>query len=136
MPPVGTQPTGNGPARNGVNGPNWNSAGLEVLGPTDFSDNRLNRTGIYVVCFGAAWCPVTRRFLPKFVADRGRFPGTLAVADITGMDNPLWDTFRIKISPSIVVFRDGVVQARLEGRRFFGITPSALSRLESELAPR
>jgi len=88
---------------------------------------------VYVVCFGATWCPPTRRFIPKLVAERGKLPGTLAIADITDLKDPLWDTFRIKITPSIVVFRDGVVQMRVDGKRIFGITGSALTRLEQAL---
>jgi hypothetical protein len=54
---------------------------------------------------------------------------------ITDLKDPFWDAFRIRISPSIVVFRDGLPQARIDGRRFIGITRGALARLEGELAP-
>ena len=112
----------------------WASTGLEVLGASDFPSGRLNRPGTYVVCFGATWCPVTRRFMPKFVAERRVLPGTLAIADITAMDDPLWDLFRVRITPSIVVFQDGVERLRLDGRRFLGISGSALAKLERSLA--
>ena len=111
----------------------WDSTGLEVLRTGDFSGDQLNRAGTFVVCFGAAWCPITRRFMPKFVAEHGRIRGTLAIADITDNRDPLWDTFRIRITPSIVVFEDGRVQLRIDGRRFIGIPRSALDRLETAL---
>lgn len=113
----------------------WAPTGLEILREKDFEGTRLNRPGVYVVCFGALWCPITRRFMPKFVAGRGRVHGTLAIADITSTDSPLWDTFQIRITPSVLVFRDGHVQHRLDGTRFVGITTSGLSRLESSLGP-
>ncbi len=107
----------------------WAGTGLEILGEQDFTGTHLNRVGVRVVCFGAAWCPVTRRFIPRFVEARGKIGGTLAIADITELDSPLWDTFRIRITPSIIVFRDGEAHTRVDGRRFIGITRSALAKL-------
>ena len=113
----------------------WASLPLEVLDTSDFAETRLNRPGRYVVCFAAAWCPITRRFLPKFVAERARLPATLAIADITDTDSRLWDTFRIAITPSIVVFEHGEVVFRVNGRRFLGIGDAALRKLEKRLGP-
>jgi thioredoxin-like negative regulator of GroEL len=114
----------------------WASTGLEVLGKKDFQDRRLNRPGTYVVCFAAPWCPHTRRFMPRFVARKDALPATLAIADITDTENPLWDDFRIRITPSIVVFRDGVEQSRIDGRRFIGITTSNMAKLEEALGSK
>lgn len=69
--------------------------------------------------------------MPKFVAEREKLHGTLAIADITDNDDPLWDTFRVRITPSIVVFQDGRATTRVDGKRFIGITASALFRLEN-----
>jgi thioredoxin-like negative regulator of GroEL len=113
----------------------WASSGIEVLRTKDFLAQRLNRTGTYVVCFAAEWCPVTRRFMPKFVARKDALDGTLAIADITDTNDPLWDDFRIRITPSIVVFRDGMERTRIDGRRFIGITHSKMGRLEEGLRP-
>jgi hypothetical protein len=114
----------------------WTSTGLEVLETRDFSSGRLSRPGTYVVCFGAAWCPVTRRFMPRFIVLNHQLPATLAVADITDLANPLWDDFRIRITPSIVVFRDGETLFRIDGRRFLGITKTSLAKLPELLAAR
>jgi len=112
----------------------WSSTGLEVLREVDFPGGRLNRPGTFVVCFGATWCPITRRFMPKFVALREKLWPTLAIADITDTKSPLWDTFRIRITPSIIVFRDGEVHSRIDGRRFLGVTRSDLAGLERGFA--
>jgi thioredoxin-like negative regulator of GroEL len=116
--------------------PPWAGTGLEVLGPGDFSDGRLNRPGTFVVCFAAEWCPVTRRFMPKFLGLRGTLPAQIILADITDLKNPLWDDFRIRITPSIIVFREGEVLLRLDGRRFFGLKDAELARLTASLVPR
>ena len=113
----------------------WADTGLEVLGESDFSGTHLKRPGLFVVCFGATWCPVTRRFMPRFLDERMKLSGTLAVADITDLNSTLWDTFHIRITPSIIVFRDGEIRTRVDGKRFFGIGTSALSKLETALRP-
>lgn len=107
----------------------WESTGLEVLRTMDFEGTRLQRVGTYVVCFGATWCPPTRRFVPKFVARNGHLAAHLAMADITDLKDPLWDTFHIRITPTILVFRDGVVLHRFDGRRFIGLRNSDLDHL-------
>ena len=114
----------------------WDGSGLEVLGTADFSGERLNRSGTYVVCYSAKWCPVTRRFMPKFSRLKGTLPATFAIADITDLQSPLWDSFRIRITPSIVVFRDGVILQRVDGKRFFGIRDARLAELTAVLARR
>ncbi len=114
-------------SRDGKEG--WESTGLEVLHASDFDGARLKRPGTYAVCFGATWCPPTRGFVPKFVARNGRLPARLAMADITDLSEPLWDTFRIRITPTMVVFRDGMVVGRFDGRRMIGLRNADLDRL-------
>ncbi len=107
----------------------WDSTGLEVLRTGDFEGTRLKRPGIYAVCFGATWCPPTRQFVPKFVARNGHVPATLAIADITEWEDPLWDVFDIKITPTMIVFRDGVPTTRFDGRRTLGLRETDLDKL-------
>ncbi|MGA7861288.1 MAG: thioredoxin family protein [Thermoplasmata archaeon] len=116
-------------SRSATSGTPWAATGLEVLGNADFTNGRLSRSGTTVVCFAAAWCPVTRRFMSRLVALKDTLPATLAIADITDLENPLWEDFRVRITPSIIVFRDGEVLQRVDGMRFLGITRSALSKL-------
>ena len=107
----------------------WDSTGLAVLRTADFEAAHPRRAGTYAVCLGATWCPPTRRFVAKFVVRNGRLAAKLAIADITEVDDPLWDTFQIKITPTMVVFLDGTTVGRLEGRRFLGLRDSDSDRL-------
>jgi thioredoxin-like negative regulator of GroEL len=107
----------------------WESTGLEVLRANDFEATHLKRGGIYAVCFGATWCRPTRSFVHKFVARNGRLSAKLGIADITDWNDPLWDSFDIKITPTMVVFRDGTPLDRFDGRRFIGLRDSDLDRL-------
>lgn len=99
----------------------WASAGLEVLGPADFDGDRLRRQGRYVVTFGATWCSPTRHFVPKFKEWSKEVDAIPAIADITELESPLWDVFRIKITPTVVCFLDGSAAFRSDGRRWIGI---------------
>jgi len=111
----------------------WESTGLEVLRANDFEATHLKRDGTYAVCFGATWCRPTRGFVPKFVARNGRLPAKLAIADITDWNDPLWDSFHIRITPTMMVFRDGTPVGRFDGRRFIGLRDSDLDRLTNFL---
>lgn len=112
----------------------WAESGLEVLGTSDFSATSLHRPGLYVVCFAAEWCPVTRRFMPRFLRCRVPEGSRLAIADITDLNSPLWDSFRIRITPSVLVFQDGQLAIRLDGKRFLGILARDFERLQTTLS--
>lgn len=113
----------------------WESTGLEVLHSGDFDGARLKRPGLYAICFAATWCPPTRRFVPHFVAREGKFPARLAIADISDLDDPLWDTFEIKITPSMAVFMDGAARGWVRGRRMIGLTERDLDTMAKLIGP-
>lgn len=69
------------------------------------------------------------RLRPKFVDRKGRLPAKLAIAEITEWKGPLWDSFQIKITPTMVVFRDGTPVGRLDRPRFIGLRDSDLDQL-------
>lgn len=112
----------------------WESTGLELLHASDFDGTRLKRPGVYAVCFGATWCRPTRRFVPKFVARNGQLPARLAMADITDLNDPLWDVFQLQITPTMMVFRDGTPVGRFDGRRVIGLRNADLDRMAEQLA--
>jgi hypothetical protein len=111
----------------------WESLGLEILRTGDFEGRRLHRTGTYAVCFGATWCGPTRWFAPRFAACRATWPARLAIADITSLEDPLWDRFEIRITPTVMAFADGAVIVRIDGRRFIGLRDADLDRFGSML---
>lgn len=107
-----------------MSGIHWSDSGLEVFDSADFEGERLRKPGRYVVTFGAEWCPWTRRFVPKFQRWSKGMKATPAIADITDMKSPLWDTFRIRITPTVICFIDGSVVYRANGHRLIGIRES------------
>lgn len=108
---------------------NWEGVGVEVLQAGDFEGTCLEREGDYAVCFAAAWCLPTRRFVPKFLSRNGRLPAKLALADISELSSPLWDSFQIKITPTMLAFRNGNSIGRFAGRRFVGLREADLDQL-------
>lgn len=100
---------------------NWGGSGLEVLTSEDFDGDKLRREGRYVVTFGATWCPPTRRFVSRFREWSQDLDAAPAIADITDLKSPLWDVFRVRITPTVVCFENGSAVFRTDGRRWFGI---------------
>jgi len=49
-----------------------------------------------------------------------------ALVDISDEDNPLWETFKVDIVPTLVGFRDGVAIARKDGIAGAGLGMSDL----------
>ena len=51
------------------------------------------------------------------------------IGDITEWSSPLWDDFKIKITPTVVIFRGGSPEGRIDGRCFLGLRVTDLVRL-------
>lgn len=60
--------------------------------------------------FTTDWCGYCRRFALHFA----RVPSGHLV-DISDDDDPIWDDFRIRVVPTVLVFENGQVVARWEG---------------------
>ncbi len=86
-----------------------------MVPPDELHDGRLARSGTWLVAFLADWCPFSREFAPRFV-ELAASGLSIARADLTSMSSPLWDEFSIDVVPSVLVFRDGRVLHRADGR--------------------
>ena len=107
---------------------------LERLDPAAFSGPRLLRGGTWAVAFLAEWCPFCRQFSPAFATlalDHVR----LAVGDVTSDASPLWELFGIEVIPTVLVFRDGAMVRRFDGRPSEGLGPSDLEQIRAALSP-
>jgi len=104
---------------------------VEVLGEPAFDGARLRRPGRWAVAFVADWCPFCRRFRPRFEALAGALPCSLAFADVTSEESPLWDVFGIEVIPTVVAFQDGAVVGRVDGRAGEDFGPGDLDRVRA-----
>ncbi len=107
---------------------------MEKWGAEAFRGDRLGRPGDWGVCFLADWCPFCRAYAPLFQRLDGVAPFPLAVADVTDLESPLWDTFHIDVIPTLVAFRDGKAIWRKDGVPMVGLNAGDLDELRKALA--
>jgi thioredoxin family protein len=108
---------------------------VDVLGPEEFDGSRLRRSGTWVVNFAAAWCGFSEEFLPKFASLAGGGGYHLAIGDLTDIDSELWDLFELRVTPTVLVFRDGVPILRRDGRLGEGLDDGDLEAIRAALGP-
>jgi thioredoxin 1 len=104
-----------------------------ILSPSDFSGRHLNRSGTLTVLFAAEWCPFCRRFTPIFHSALAQERLTRASANLTDLDNPLWEAFDIEVVPTVMVFKDGEVVYRRDGALGQGLPDDAMKDILSIL---
>lgn len=107
---------------------------MEKWGAPAFQGDRLDRPGDWGVCFLADWCPFCRAYRPVFQKLDGAAPFPIAVADVTDLESPLWDAFRIDIVPTLIAFRDGTAIWRRDGVSMVGLGPKDLDGLRKALS--
>jgi thioredoxin-like negative regulator of GroEL len=106
---------------------------VERLGAEAFRARQLLRPGAWIVNFSAGWCPFCQEFLPIFAALDSDPNFRLAIGDLTDIDSPLWDGFDLEVTPTLIAFRDGEVVARVNGRRWIGLSSDDLRKVRAAL---
>ncbi|MGI0070967.1 MAG: Kelch repeat-containing protein [Thermoplasmata archaeon] len=87
---------------------------VTVLRTGEFKGTRLARSEVSTDRFAATGCPPARGSVPRCFARKETLPATRALADITDRRGTLWDRFSVRITPTVVAFRDGEDVARIE----------------------
>lgn len=83
--------------------------------------------GLYVL-FYAEWCPFSRAFLPVFEKHaHGR--ETEFVRIVVDGNEDFFDEVSVEVYPSVIFFRGGRVDHRLDGRHFVGLKEKQLTGL-------
>ncbi|MGD6852793.1 MAG: thioredoxin family protein [Candidatus Bathyarchaeia archaeon] len=90
-------------------------------------DAELAKTPEVVAIFYSSWCPYCSRFIPVF--DQ-KIPAlnikTVLHVVLDDDDNPLWDQYGISAVPTIIYFKDGKVQKRLDAKLGSGLNAAQL----------
>ena len=85
--------------------------------------------------FYASWCPYCVAFVPTFSKKvQTNFGlGTVVHVLLDDYDNPLWDDYDIEAVPTIILFENGRVTKRLDGKFGAGLNEKQLSVWFKEL---
>jgi thioredoxin 1 len=105
---------------------------IEVSSKRDL-EGQLKENKRVLALFYASWCPYCRSFLPVFdksVSNRD-FNLVLRVR-VDDYDNPLWAEYSIGVVPTVVLFEDGKVCRRLDGKFGYGLIKKQLEELLKE----
>jgi thioredoxin 1 len=106
---------------------------IEVANKRDL-DSQLKKHRSVLALFYASWCPYCRSFLPVFGKNAPR-QGVRVVlrVKVDDYDNPLWDEYSIEAVPTVILFNEGQVCRRLDGRLGYGLSEKQLKEwLEKE----
>ena len=103
-----------------------------MLKPSDFEEKRLKKRGTLAVLFAAEWCPFCGRFSPIFESALSeKLPG--ALADLSDLENPLWEQFGIDVVPTVMLFKDGELVYRKDGILGRGLADDVMGEVRSKL---
>ena len=85
--------------------------------------------GSHLVVFAAKWCGFCTRFINQAKAFESTV--SLVLVDADEPDESLWEDYTIKIVPTLVLFRNGDIVFRRDGKSGMGLR---LSDLEEGVA--
>ena len=90
-------------------------------------DAVLQKSKKVLVLFYASWCPYCMRFVPIFRRKIFGFD-KISVVEVLldDYDNPLWDDYSVGAVPTIILFEDGKVSTRLDGKLGSGLSEKQL----------
>lgn len=78
-----------------------------------------------VVLFYADWCPFSRRFLPQFQDFAAHHPEACRTVEV-GQDPDSCEAFDIDVYPTVLIFKNGRLEKRLDGIPGVGLNKSQL----------
>lgn len=108
---------------------------IDVDSPGAFERDVLHAEGPTVVLFWASWCPFCQVFRPAFERSAAKATARFAIVWLDDDSNPLWDTYDVRVVPTLALFRDGDVAARLDGRRMIGLSEAQLASFLGDVLP-
>lgn len=108
---------------------------IEVNNKRDL-DSQLAKNKRVLALFCASWCPYCRRFLPVFDENvSNRVFNLVLRVRVDDYDNPLWDEYSIGAVPTVLLFDEGKVCRRLDGRFGYGLGENQFKEWLEEETP-
>jgi thioredoxin-like negative regulator of GroEL len=93
----------------------------------DLADLLKTRDGAFVL-FYAPWCPFSLGFLPVYEKHAAGREGLFCRMSLDGNED-LFDEYGIEVYPTVLFFKDGTVDKRLDGQPLAGLKDKQLARL-------
>jgi len=91
-------------------------------------ERQLKENKRVLALFYASWCPFCRSFLSVFDRNAAKQGFNLAIrVKVDDYDNPLWDEYCIEAVPTVILFEEGTVCMRLDGRLGRGLSEKQLN---------
>jgi len=95
---------------------------IEVSDKHDL-DSQITDSKSVLALFYASWCPFCRSFLPIFAKNVSKSDSRRVLyVKIDDYDNPLWNEYSIEAVPTIILFEEGKIYRRLDGRLGYGLS--------------
>lgn len=91
-----------------------------ALSPNDFEEDKLLKKDKSLVFFYAEWCPFCRKSFHLLKSLNGSQSKVFRV-DLSDENNPLWDSLKIKIIPTLIAFKNGTEFWRANGISMVGL---------------
>jgi thioredoxin 1 len=98
----------------------------------DNAEAEIGESESIVALFFAQWCPYCRAFKPAFEKTASSSDRDCGLIDISDEKSEYWDRYGISIVPTVIVFSNGEVIARKDGKPRVGLRESELKDLLDE----
>jgi thioredoxin-like negative regulator of GroEL len=93
----------------------------------DLADLLKTRDGAFVL-FYAPWCPFSLGFLPVYEKHAAGREGLFCRMSLDGNED-LFDEYGIEVYPTVLFFKNGKIDKRLDGQPLAGLKDKQLARL-------
>jgi thioredoxin 1 len=95
---------------------------IEVSNKRDL-ESQLKKSKRVLALFYASWCLYCRSFIAVFDKNAGKrgFDCALCVK-VDDYDNPLWEEYFLEAVPTVILFDEGKICRRLDGRLGEGLS--------------
>jgi thiol-disulfide isomerase/thioredoxin len=97
----------------------------ELIGsPKDLEKKIKEKKSVFVL-FYASWCPYSQKFLPEFIKSAG-VSKECHVRILVDDNDALVDDYSIEVYPTVLYFKDGKLNKRLDGISSVGLNKPQL----------
>lgn len=93
----------------------------------DLADLLKTKDGVFVL-FYASWCPFSMGFLPAYEKHAAGREERFCRMTLDGNED-LFDEYGVEVYPTVLFFKDGKVDKRLDGQPLAGLKDKQLAQL-------